>query len=130
MAEHDHSPTDEAGVKPVQSTPSRTRSFTVLFMIEMWERFGFYGMAVLLVVFMKNELGFTDDRANLTWGAFAAMVYAVPTVGGWIGDRVLGARRTTVLGAITLALGYILLAIPGPTWFWFFSLGLIAAGNG
>lgn len=125
-----HPDRPDAEHETASTTPSRKRSFTVLFMIEMWERFGFYGMAVLLVVFMKDQLGFTDDRANLTWGAFAAMVYAVPTVGGWIGDRVLGARRTTVLGAITLSLGYLLLALPGPTWFWFFSLGLVAAGNG
>ena len=109
----------------------RTPAFVTLFMVEMWERFGYYGMAVLLVVFMKKHMGFADQRANLTWGAFAAMVYAVPTIGGWLGDKVLGARRMTLLGAIVLTVGYALLAIPGqPSWFFFFSLGLIAAGNG
>jgi len=108
----------------------RLKGFIALFFIEMWERFGYYGMAILVVLFLKDYMGFDDSRANLTWGAFAAMVYAVPTIGGWIGDRVLGARRTTVLGAMVLAVGYIMLAIPGPAWFLFFSLGVVAIGNG
>lgn len=119
-------------------TPSRTRAFSALFLIEMWERFGYYGMQVLMVVFMIEYLHFTDSRANLTWGALAAMVYATPVLGGWIGDRVLGARRTTMLGAIVLGLGYALLSVPwdrviagawaGPLLF--FSMGVIATGNG
>ncbi|MGC2460686.1 MAG: oligopeptide:H+ symporter [Steroidobacteraceae bacterium] len=121
-----------------QLQPSRTRAFSTLFLIEMWERFGYYGMQVLLVVFMIEYLGFADARANLTWGAFAAMVYAAPVLGGWIGDKVLGARRTTMLGAIVLALGYGLLSVPWDrvipgTWarpLLFFSLGVIATGNG
>src|SRR5580700_9849204 len=95
-----------------QLQPSRSRAFSTLFLIEMWERFGYYGMQVLLVVFMIEYLGFTDARANLTWGVFAAMVYAARVLGGWIGDPVLGARRTTMLGAIVLALGYGLLSVP------------------
>jgi len=118
--------------------PSRARAFSVLFLIEMWERFGYYGMQVLLVVFMIEYLGFADRRANLTWGALAAMIYAVPVLGGWVGDRVLGARRTTLLGALVLCLGYLLLSVPwrqvAPAgWaepLLFFSLGLIATGNG
>ncbi|MGH8217794.1 MAG: peptide MFS transporter [Steroidobacteraceae bacterium] len=118
--------------------PSRARAFSVLFLIEMWERFGYYGMQVLLVVFMIEYLGFTDRRANLTWGALAAMIYAVPVLGGWVGDRVLGARRTTLLGALVLCLGYLLLSVPWRLFVphgWaepllFFCLGLIATGNG
>jgi proton-dependent oligopeptide transporter, POT family len=118
--------------------PSRARAFSVLFLIEMWERFGYYGMQVLLVVFMIEYLGFRESRANLTWGALAAMIYAVPVLGGWVGDRVLGARRTTMLGAVVLCLGYGLLSVPWKivapgTWsdpLLFFSLGVVATGNG
>lgn len=118
--------------------PSRSRAFSCLFLIEMWERFGFYGMQILLVVFMVQYLGFEDSRANLTWGALAAMIYAVPVIGGWIGDKVLGAKRTTMLGAIVLALGYGLLSVPWKLvvpeeWaspLMFFSMGVIATGNG
>ncbi|HET9023456.1 MAG TPA: MFS transporter, partial [Burkholderiaceae bacterium] len=71
------------------SRPSQTKSFSTIFLIEMWERFGYYGMAALLVLFMVQKLGYDDDRANLTWGAFTALVYAAPAIGGWIGDKVL-----------------------------------------
>jgi POT family proton-dependent oligopeptide transporter len=118
--------------------PSKPRAFSALFLIEMWERFGYYGMQVLLVVFMIEYLGFSEGRANLTWGALAAMIYAVPVLGGWVGDKVLGARRTTMLGAIVLGLGYLLLSVPWDrvvpgAWaapLLFFSMGVIATGNG
>jgi proton-dependent oligopeptide transporter, POT family len=111
--------------------PSQTRSFTTVFLIEMWERFGYYGMAALLVLFMINQLGFADSRANLTWGAFTALVYAAPSIGGWIGDKLLGTRRTMLIGASVLGAGYLMLALPveGLT-FMYASLGVIVVGNG
>ncbi len=111
------------------TTPSRTPGFVTLFLIEMWERFGYYGMTAVVVLFMVQKLGYTDDRANLTFGAFSAMAYAVPAVGGWIGDRVLGSRRTALLGAILLAIGYALLAIPYPG-ILFPALSVVAVGGG
>jgi proton-dependent oligopeptide transporter, POT family len=129
-----HSPAQSAG----SSEASKRRAFLALFLIEMWERFGYYGMQVLLVVFMIEYLGFGDSRANLTWGAFAAMTYATPLLGGWVGDKILGARRTTTIGAIVLGTGYLLLSIPWDhvtpaAWaslLLFFSMGVIACGNG
>jgi POT family proton-dependent oligopeptide transporter len=105
------------------------RAFLVLFCIEIWERFGYYGMASLLVLYMVQQRGFGDARADTVWGAFSALVYAMPMLGGYLGDHVLGLRRTMVLGATTLALGYLLLSIPldaalVP------AMGLIALGNG
>ena len=111
------------------TTPSRTPGFVTLFLIEMWERFGYYGMTAVIVLFMVQKLGYTDDRANLTFGAFSAMAYAVPAVGGWIGDRVLGSRRTALLGAILLAIGYALLAVPYPGML-FPALSIVAVGGG
>ena len=113
------------------SGTSQTRSFTTVFLIEMWERFGYYGMAALLVLFMDNKIGFADDHANLTWGAFTALVFSAPSIGGWIGDKVLGARRTMTAGGIVLALGYLMLALPIDTLgFMYASLGVIVVGNG
>jgi len=112
------------------TTPPKQRriAFTTLFLVEMWERFGYYGMTAVVLLYMVQKLGYTDDRANLTFGAFTALVYAAPAVGGWIGDRVLGSRRMTVLGALVLAAGYVLLALPdGPL---FVALGVVAVGNG
>ena len=105
------------------------KAFFVLFCIEVWERFGYYGMASLLVLYMVQHLGFDDARADIIWGAFSALVYSMPMLGGYIGDRVLGAKRTLVLGALTLALGYVLLSIPLDETL-FPAMGLIALGNG
>lgn len=114
------------------TTPvSKTRSFSTVFLIEMWERFGFYGMQVLIVLYMVQRLGFPDERATLTWGAAAALIYVSPAFGGWIGDKILGTRRTMLTGAIILALGYALMAVPGQnTWFLFCALGVVVVGNG
>jgi len=109
---------------------SRTKGFTTLFLIEMWERFGYYGMTAVVVLFMVQQLGYTDDRANLTFGAFAALAYTVPAIGGWIGDKMLGSRRTMVLGALILAVGYIGLAIPDRPELLFPALGIVAVGGG
>jgi proton-dependent oligopeptide transporter, POT family len=115
-------------MKP-STTPSRTLGFVTLFLIEMWERFGYYGMTAVVVLFMVQKLGYTDGRATLTFGAFSAMAYAVPAVGGWIGDRVLGSRRTTLLGAVMLAAGYAMLAIPYRA-ILFLALSVVAVGGG
>jgi POT family proton-dependent oligopeptide transporter len=105
------------------------KAFMVLFCIEIWERFGYYGMASLLVLYMVQQRGFADARAYSIWGAFSALVYAMPMLGGYLGDHVLGLRRTMVLGAVTLALGYLLLSIPMDAAL-FPAMGLIALGNG
>ena len=111
--------------------PSQTKSFSTIFLIEMWERFGYYGMAALLVLFMVQKLGYDDDKANLTWGAFTALVYAAPAIGGWIGDKVLGSRRCMTIGAVILALGYVLLSIPSDNVpLLYGALGVIVVGNG
>ena len=113
------------------AVPSQTRSFTTIFLIEMWERFGYYGMQALIVYYMVQRLGFPDERATLVWGAAAALIYVAPAIGGWIGDKVLGARRTMLLGAVVLSLGYGLMVVPGQsTWFLFCALGVIVVGNG
>jgi POT family proton-dependent oligopeptide transporter len=110
---------------------SQTRSFSTIFLIEMWERFGFYGMQVLMVTYMIKKLGFVDTRANLTWGAAAALIYATPAVGGWVGDKLLGTRRTMRTGAMVLAVGYALLWWPtNSEYFLYFALGVIIVGNG
>ncbi len=110
--------------------PSKTMGFTTLFLIEMWERFGYYGMTAVVVLFMVQQLGYTDDRANLTFGAFSALAYAVPAIGGWVGDKLLGSRRTTVLGSVILFFGYTMLSIPNHPGFLFPALGLVAVGGG
>ena len=115
----------------MNSSASQTRSFTTVFLVEMWERFGYYGMGALLLLYMVERLGFGDARANLTWGAFTALVYAAPSIGGWIGDKILGSRRTMLIGAVVLSFGYGMLAMPNEDLsFLYASLGVIVVGNG
>ena len=110
---------------------SQTRSFSTVFLIEMWERFGFYGMQVLMVTYMVKKLGFVDSKANLVWGAAAALIYATPAIGGWVGDKLIGTRRTMLLGAVVLTLGYAMLWIPtNNAYFLYVALGVIIVGNG
>ena len=113
------------------TTQSQTRAFTTIFLIEMWERFGFYGMQALIVYYMVQKLEFPDERATLVWGAAAALIYVAPAIGGWIGDKILGTRRTMLLGALVLTVGYALMVVPGQSvWFMFCALGVIVVGNG
>ena len=116
----------------LQNPPvSQNRSFSAVFLIEMWERFGFYGMQVLMVTFLMKKLGFVDTRANLVWGAAAALIYATPAIGGWVGDKLLGTRRTMLIGATVLALGYAVLWIPtNNPYMVYCALGVIVVGNG
>lgn len=112
-------------------TPTRFRSFLVVLLIELWERFGYYGMQAVLLLYMVQRLGFPDSRSSLLWGAFAALTYASPAIGGWVGDQILGSRRTMLAGAATLMVGYGLLAAPqtgvGQL---YLAMAVIAVGNG
>jgi POT family proton-dependent oligopeptide transporter len=70
-----------------------------LFFAEMWERFSFYGMRALLVFYMiKGFLGYGDAEAYAVYGAYTALVYATPFIGGMLADRLLGQRRAVVIG--------------------------------
>lgn len=105
------------------------RSFYMIFMLEIWERFGFYTVQGILVLYFIRFLDFTSQAAYYTFGAFSALVYGMVAVGGYLGDNVLGTKRTLVLGLIVLALGYLALALVGIQHV-FFALGLICVGNG
>lgn len=101
----------------------------ILFMTEMWERFTFYGMRALLILFMTSQMNFGDSKANLTYGAYQAFVYTMPVWGGWLADKLIGQRISIMWGGIMMAIGNFTLAIPGDTAF-FLGLGMIIMGNG
>ena len=113
------------------STPTRAQRFSVVLLIELWERFGFYGIQSLLLLFMVQRLGMDDAQATLLWGAFTALLYSAPVLGGWLGDRVLGSRRCMVLGGIVLATGYLLMALPNSTTtLLYVAMGAVVTGAG
>ena len=110
------------------------RGLATLFFTEMWERFSFYGMRALLILFMvasveKGGLGFDVGKSGAIYGLYTALVYLVSLPGGWIADRLLGQRRAVLYGGIVIALGHFSMAIPGLTTF-YLGLALIVVGTG
>lgn len=89
------------------------RGLVTLFFTEMWERFSFYGMRALLVIYLTQHFLFSDSRAQGTYGAYAALVYLMPVLGGFLADRFLGARKAVTIGAVLLVLGHFGMAFKG-----------------
>lgn len=100
-----------------------------LFFSEMWERFCFYGMRGMLVVFMVGHLGMNERIANLQYGATQAWVYAFTFIGGLFADKILGLRKSLFWGGILMIIGSIILAID-PKTFFFIGLGFTIVGTG
>lgn len=105
------------------------RAFHMIFMLELWERFGFYTVQGILTLYFIRHLGYSEVDSYYTFGAFSALVYGMVVIGGYLGDRILGTKRTIVLGLVVLALGYFSLAITDKQHV-FLALGLICVGNG
>lgn len=89
------------------------RGLVTLFFTEMWERFSFYGMRALLVIYLTQHFLFSDEKAQGLYGAYAALVYLIPVVGGVIADRFLGARKAVTIGAVLLVMGHFGMAFEG-----------------
>ena len=111
----------------------------VLFGTEMWERFNYYGMRAVLVLFMTKALLFDKVFASNLYGSYTSLVYLTPLIGGYIADRYWGNQRSIIAGGIVMALGEFLLFFCGSTYasspdlsslLFFSGLGLMIAGNG
>ncbi|MFC3175040.1 peptide MFS transporter [Novosphingobium bradum] len=89
------------------------RGLFVLFYAEMWERFSYYGMRALLVLYLTKFWLFADGKANLIYGAYGSLVYITPVLGGYVADRWLGQRKAVVFGGVLLALGHLFMAVEG-----------------
>ncbi len=89
------------------------RGLVTLFFTEMWERFSFYGMRALLVIYLTQHFLFSDDKAQGLYGAYAALVYLIPVIGGVLADRFLGSRKAVTIGAVFLVLGHFGMAFEG-----------------
>ncbi|MET8974852.1 oligopeptide:H+ symporter [Streptomyces sp. NPDC004539] len=110
------------------------RWFTTLFGTDIWERFSFYGMTAILVLYATEPtadggLGLSDSDAALLFGLYMASVFLCSVPGGWLGDRLFGASRAVLYGGVLIALGHVSMAIPGRLLF-YPGLLLIAAGTG
>ena len=134
-----HAVSTAAPTRP--SAPSLDTSFfghpwglSTLFFTEMWERFSYYGMRALLILFMTapvaaGGLGFDTAKAGPIYALYVSSVYLLSLPGGWVADRVLGLRRTVFVGGVVIMSGHICLAIPSLATF-YLGLVLIAVGTG
>ncbi|WP_433350570.1 peptide MFS transporter [Micromonospora sp. CA-111912] len=126
---------------PVDHRPPTGRTFfghpralATLFLTEMWERFSFYGMRAILVLYLTAAVaddggGLRQSTATAVYGAYNAMVYLMALPGGWVADRLLGARRSVLWGGVTIACGHYVMAIP-VGWSVFAGMALIVVGTG
>src|SRR6266567_3109863 len=120
--------TDTAGIG------GHPRGLTTLFFTEMWERFSYYGMRAVLILYMtaavsEGGLGFDTLKAGKIYGLYTSSVYLTGLAGGWLADRVFGARRAVLVGGIIIATGHFSMAFDSLPNF-YGGLCLIAAGTG
>ncbi|WP_265529416.1 peptide MFS transporter [Sphingomicrobium marinum] len=85
----------------------------VLFFAEMWERFSYYGMRALLIFYLTKHWLFSDGDSGLIYGAYTALVYITPVVGGYLADKYIGQRKAVLFGAVLLTLGHFFMAFEG-----------------
>jgi POT family proton-dependent oligopeptide transporter len=107
----------------------------VLFFTEMWERFSFYGMRALLVLFLVSALGiggwdWPRENALALYGTYLALLYLTPIIGGTLADKYLGNRRAIIIGALIMTLGHASMAIESNPFFLYLGLGLLVLGTG
>ncbi|MGW1060166.1 peptide MFS transporter [Micromonospora rubida] len=110
------------------------RALATLFLTEMWERFSFYGMRAILVLYLTAAVadgggGLRQSTAVAVYGAYNAMVYLMALPGGWVADRLLGARRSVLWGGVIIACGHYVMAVP-VGWSVFAGMALIVVGTG
>ena len=89
------------------------KGLAILFLTEMWERFSYYGMRGLLIIYLTQHFLFSDERSGIMYGAYTALVYIMTIIGGTLADRYLGQRKAVTYGAILLVIGHLLMAFEG-----------------
>lgn len=109
----------------------------VLFFAEMWERFSYYGMRALLILYLTKHFLFSDDKAYIIYGAYTSLVYITPIIGGYLADRWLGSRKAVMYGATLLTFGHFLMGFEGDGGanssylaFFYLALSFIIVGSG
>lgn len=120
-----NNPLDSAGA-PRRGHP---KGLYVLFMAEMWERFCYYGMRVLLTLYLVKSLMKGDAEAALIYGAYTSLVYAAPVLGGRVADQLIGYKWAVILGGLLMAVGEFFILGGNETWL-LIGMGTIIVGNG
>lgn len=103
----------DLSVGPRKTFLGHPRGLVILFLTEMWERFSFYGMRALLVLYLTQHFLFGPAEAQGIYAAYGALVYLMPVVGGMLADKYLGSRKAVIIGAVLLVAGHFTMAFEG-----------------
>lgn len=109
---------------------SQPKALYVLFFAELWERFSFYGMKALLILYMTKQLMFDNDFSYGTYGAYGALLYASNILGGYLSDNFLGNRRSIYFGCAFIIAGHLMLSLPFGVDSFYYGLALLVVGTG
>ncbi len=123
--------------RPQPEVIGHPKGLFLLFMAEMWERFSYYGMRALLIFYLVQHWLFSKSEASIIYGAYTALVYITPVVGGYLADRYIGQHKAVLFGAVLLTFGHFFMAFEGSggqddpmiNVFWL-ALALIIVGSG
>src|SRR5579872_131934 len=97
----------------INTNEKHPRGLYLLCFTELWERFGFYTIQTILILYMTKALKMADQQANLHYAVFGSLVYLTPVIGGYLADRYLGFQRSIVIGGLLFIAAYIICALPG-----------------
>jgi POT family proton-dependent oligopeptide transporter len=117
-----------------QISEKHPRGLYILFFAEMWERFSYYGMRAILLLFLldnvRGGMGLDAAEATAIYGLYTASVYLLSLPGGWLADNIFGQKKAILYGGIVIMLGHIILAIPAGTGIFYVGLAIVAMGTG
>tara|TARA_B100001057_G_scaffold85098_1_gene80924 strand:- start:1098 stop:2573 length:1476 start_codon:yes stop_codon:yes gene_type:complete len=102
----------------------------ICFATEMWERFSYYGMRALLILYLTKHWEFSDSTSYLIYGAYTSLVYIMPVFGGMLADQILGSKKAVTYGAILLVFGHLGMTVESNEQIFYLSLALIVSGVG
>ena len=105
------------------------KTFHAVLFIEFWERFAFYGLQAVAVLFFIQKFGLKESEATNLFSSFSALLYALLVIGGYLGDRILGLRRTYLLGIIFLMIGYASFGLVNDVHLLYWGMGMVLVGN-
>ncbi len=129
MSNSSASGTGQAAVANQRTLFGHPVGLYVLFFTEMWERFSYYGMRALLVLYMVNFFKWTQEEASGIYKWYTALVYLTPLIGGFLADKYLGNKWAIIIGAILMSIGHFLMAFE-ELWIFYMALGFLIMGNG
>lgn len=124
----------QATLDQASSSTKHPRGLYVLFFTEMWERFSYYGMRAILLLFLidkvRGGMGLNEAEGGAVYGLYVSFAYLLALPGGWLADNILGQRKAIWYGGLVIILGHLILAIPAGRGIFFCGLALVAIGTG